>query len=71
MPDWKTGQPIRVESVGDETSAQVGCAISPVTGDVIVVLRLGDAVVAMTPAAARHVSDALAAEAVIAETMRA
>ena len=61
--------PLKVGRVlGDEAdgSVQVATGIEPETGDVVVIVRLGNVVAAMTPAGAAQLADGIKAEAAYA-----
>ena len=56
---------LRVEGAAESDTAQIASGLSP-EGDVVVMLRMGEFVVAMTPDAADDIGRALTAEANIA-----
>lgn len=58
-------------SGGVDVSAQVATGINPETGEVVVLVRLGQMIGALTPEGAAQLADALAIEAAYATTTRA
>lgn len=66
--DWTVGEPLELSDTETDVPMQVGTAVSAETGRVIVLVRFGNHVAAMTPRAAQNLADALQAEAMIAGT---